>query len=69
MLKIYVKKANQKLLALAHMSQKIDSIKLEILMSAFITVKFDCCPLLWMFHYRTMHSMLNALQETALRLC
>ena len=36
-------------------------------MKAFITSQFSYCPLVWMFHSRTMNNRINTLQEKALR--
>ena len=62
------KKANQKLHALARLSNYIDPIKSEILMNSFIRSQFNYCPLVWMFHDRATHSKLNHIHEKALRL-
>ena len=43
------KKANQKLHALARLSNYIDPIKSEILMNSFIRSQFNYCPLVWNF--------------------
>ena len=37
-------------------------------MSAFITSQFSYCPLVWMFHGRTMNNRINKIHEKALRL-
>ena len=62
------KKANQKLHALARLSNYIDPIKSEILMNSFIRSQFNYCPLVWMFHDRATNSKLNRIQERALRM-
>ena len=36
-------------------------------MKAFITSQFSYCPLVWMFHSRTMNNRINTLHEKALR--
>ena len=38
------------------------------LLTAFITSQFSYCPLVWMFHSRTMNNRINTLHEKALRL-
>ena len=43
------KKANQKLHALARLSNYTDPVKLKLLMDAFINSQFNYCPLVWMF--------------------
>ena len=62
----FYKKANQKLHALARLSDYIDPIKSEILMNSFITSQFNYCPLVWMFHDRATNSKLNRIHERAL---
>ena len=63
-----VKKANQKLHALARLSNYIDPIKSEILMNSFIRSQFNYCPLVWMFHDRATNSKSNRIHVRALRL-
>ena len=60
------KKANQKLHALARLST--DPVKLKLLMDAFIKSPFNYCPLVWMFHDRTINSKVNKIRERALRI-
>ena len=62
------KKANQKLHALARLSNYIDPIKSEISMNSFIRSQLNYCPLVWMFHDRATNSKLNRIHERALRL-
>ena len=42
--------------------------KLRIIMKAFIESQFQYCPLVWMFHRRTLNNRINKLHERALRL-
>ena len=37
-------------------------------MKTFITTQFNNCPLVWMFHNRTINNKINRLHERALRL-
>ena len=62
------KKANSKLHALARVSNLMNKDKLRILMKAFIESQFSYCPLVWMFHSRTLNNKINKLHERALRL-
>ena len=39
-----------------------------VLMNAFITFQFSYCPLVWMFHSRTLNNRINKIHERALRL-
>ena len=42
--------------------------KCRTLMKAFIESQFNYCPLIWMFHSRTMNNKINRIHERALRL-
>ena len=63
-----IRKGNQKLYALARISKYLDQAKLRILMKTFIESQFNYCPLVWMFHSRTMNNRINKLHERALKL-
>ena len=43
------------------------SEKLRLVMNAFIESQFNYCPLVWMFHSRTILKKINNLHERALR--
>ena len=62
------KKGNQKLHALSRISKFMSKEKLKILMKTFIISQFNYCPLIWMFHNRTLNNKINRLHERALRL-
>ena len=62
------KKGNQKLFALARISKYLSHNKLKLLMKTFIESQFNYCPLLWMFHSRTLNNKINKLRERALRI-
>ena len=62
------KKASLKLHALARISHLMNKNKLRNLMKAFIESQFGYCPLVWMFHSRTLNNRINSLHERALRL-
>ena len=62
------KKANQKLHALARISNFISSSKLITLMKSFVISQFSYCPLVWMFHSKHMNDRINHLHERALRI-
>ena len=50
-------------------SRKIMSLeKRRIVMKTFIESQFNYCPLIWMFHSRTINSKINRLHERALRI-
>ena len=63
-----LKKGNQKLHALARISKYLSQDKLKIIMKTFIQSQFNYCPLIWMFHSRTLNNKINKLHERALRL-
>ena len=62
------KKASQKIHALARISNLMSQDKLRVIMKAFIESQFGYCPLIWMFHSRTLNNRINRLHERALRL-
>ena len=39
-----------------------------IVMKTFIESQFNYCPLIWMFHSRTINNKINRLHERALRI-
>ena len=62
------KKASQKLHALSRIAPFIRSEKLQLLMKVFVNSQFNYCPLIWMFHNRTINNRINKIQERALRI-
>ena len=62
------KNVSLKLHALARISNFMNQDKLRLIMKAFIESQFSYCPLIWMFHSRTLNSRINNLHERALRL-
>ena len=62
------KKVSQKLYALARISHYMDLNKRRNLMKAFTTSQFSYCPLIWMFHSRSLNNKINWVHERALRL-
>ena len=46
----------------------MDLPKRRVLMKAFITSQFSYCPLIWMYHSRTLNNGINNIHERALRL-
>ena len=62
------KKASEKIHALARISNYMSKDKLRIVMNAFIDSQFGYCPVVWMFHSRTLNNRINKLHERALRL-
>ena len=62
------RKTSQKLHALSRVSQYMNLEKRRTIMKAFITSQFGDCPLVWMFHSRTLNSRINRIHERALRI-
>ena len=56
-------KASQKLHVLARVSAYMDIIKRRTIMNAFINSQFGYCPLVWMFHSRTLNNKINKIHE------
>ena len=56
MLKTYAKRQTKKIIALARLSNYTDLVKLKLLRDALIKSQFNYCPLVWMFHDRTINS-------------
>ena len=62
------KKVSSKLHALARVANLMSQEKLRLLMKSFIESQFSYCPLVWMFHSRTLNNRINRLHKRALRL-
>ena len=62
------KKVSTKLHALARVSKFMCQDKLRLLLKSFIESQFSYCPLVWMFHSRTLNNRINKLHERGLRL-
>ena len=60
--------ASQKLHAPARASAYMPEEKTRIVMKAFIMSQFSYCPLIWMFHDRRVHAIINHIRERALRI-
>ena len=65
---ILCNKASQKLHALARISKCVFNHKLNILVKSFILSQFCHCPLIWMFHSKTLNNRINRLHERALKI-
>ena len=61
-------KAGRKLTVLNRLVKLLNLKKRRLLMKAFIESQFNYCPLIWMFHSRTLNSKINKLHERSLRL-
>ena len=61
------KKVSLKLHALGRISNYMSTTKLRMILKAFIESQFSYCPLVWMFHSRSLNNWINRLHERALR--
>ena len=66
--KIIYKKASQKIHALGRISSYISTNKLRLIIITFFSSQFGNCPLIWIFHNRSLNNRINKLQERVLRL-
>ena len=62
------KKASVKLNALARISGYMNLPKRRIIKKSFVTSQFGYCPLIWMFHSRTLNNKINSIHERPLRI-
>ena len=62
------KKASQKLNASARIPCYMDIQKPRTTMKSFTTSQFGYCPLVWMFHSRSLNNRINSIHERALRI-
>ena len=62
------KQASRKLQALFRISNYMDMNKRRLLMNSFFISQFSYCPLIWMFHSRTLNNRINRLHERCLRI-
>ena len=59
------KKVSLKLHALARISNFMSQEKLRLLLKVFIESQFGYCPLVWMFHSRSLNNRINSLHKIA----
>ena len=59
---------NKNLNALHRIGSHMSLDKQKMLLRAFIESQFSYCPLIWMFHSRTLNNKINRLHEKALRI-
>ena len=62
------RKAGNKLSVLARLSNLMNFKQRRILLKTFIESQFRCCPLIWMFHIRSVNNKINHLHERSLRI-
>ena len=63
-----LKKTGQKINCLSRLLPYINFEKRCALMNSFFTSQSNYCPLVWMFHCRTMNNKINHLHERCLRI-
>ena len=61
-------KANRKLKALARLTNYMELPKRRLLLNAFFKAQFNYCPVVWMFHSRSLNNKINRLHERCLRI-
>ena len=62
-----LKKASKNYHALARVCNYMDTKKRRVTMNAFVTSQFFYCPLVWMYHSRTLNNRIKKIPEKALR--
>ena len=60
--------SKKKLYTLHRIESHMSLDKRKMLLRAFIESQFSYCPLIWMFHSRTLNNKINRLHEKALRI-
>ena len=60
-------KAHKKLHALGRIATFMSFNKRRTLMKPFFESRFNYCPLIWMFHSRTMNDKINRIHKRVLR--
>ena len=63
------KKGNQKLHALARISTFLCLEQRKLIMKTFIESQFNYCPLVWMFHNRTLNNKINKTAREGIKNC
>ena len=63
-----IKKASGKINALYRITPFMNISKRRILMNSFFNSQFNYCPLVWMFHSRSINNKINHLHERILRI-
>ena len=65
---LYCNKVGKKINVLSALVNYMSLDKHGMVMTAFIESQFNYCPLIWMFHSRTLNNKINRLHERALRI-
>ena len=64
----FLKRQIKKYHTLARVCNYMETKTRRVLMNAFITSQLSYCPLVWMFHSRTLNNRINKIHEKALSL-
>ena len=67
-IKSICKSADQNLNALARIAPYMNIQKQRTIIKSFVTSKFGCCPLIWMFVNRRLNNKISSILERALRI-
>ena len=63
-----IKEASRKVNVLSRITPYMNLSKRRLLMNSFFTSQFNYCPLVWMWHNRTINNKINCLHEKCLRI-
>ena len=63
-----INNANGKINALSRATPFMNISKRRILVNSFFNSQFNCCPLVWMFHSRSISNKINRLHKRVLRI-
>ena len=63
-----IKKTSPKINALSRIKPFMNISKRRILMNSFLNSQFNYCPLVWIFHSRSINNKINRLHERVLRI-
>ena len=61
-----IKNASRKINALSSITPFMNISKTHIIMNSFFSSQFNYCPLVWIFHSRSINNKINRLHERAL---
>ena len=66
--KIQVSKSEKLHWLNARLSSLMSLEKRRLIMRAFVSSQFGYCPIIWIFHNRTLNNRINRIRERALRI-
>ena len=62
------KRTSKKVHVLERITPYMSILKTKLLMNSFFTSQFNYCPLIWMYHSRTMNNKINHFHESCRRI-